>query len=155
MRDDNVITGRGLLFALFTFSFAAFGFCIAFYAIISDQAAASSIGFLFAGCMLPLGIYGLMPKKISFTKFDVSYWVGKKKKFELLWKDITELKTYTTKGKYSSQMIEVHTKNDNFSIETGVSFPKKKMIAIFKRLVEGTKNNENIKVSDNLNWLNK
>ena len=149
MIDEDVIMGRGWNFGLLLLLFIVPGLFVVIIGIIDGYWNVITFGLLMIFAFLPFGIYALLPKRMVFNKFGVSYWIGRKKKFELQWTDIVKLSTYND---YQS-FIVIHTKNKIYHLETVVIFSRNKRIQAFKKLVKGTQNNECIEIEDTLGWL--
>jgi hypothetical protein len=123
MKDENVIIGRAWGFGLFVLFIGALGFFLVSVGVVGLIVATEEIdeshwavilfGLLLALVGLPVGIYALLPKKMVFGKFDVCYWIVKKKKFELLWTDIIKLESRMSHGKYRTSFIDIHTSEKN------------------------------------------
>jgi hypothetical protein len=152
MKDENVIVGRGWGFGTFILLVGMIGLMLIIIGIIESQVVIVIGGLVFTAIGLSIGIYALLPKKMVFGKLDVCYFIGKKKKFELLWPEIIRLEARSSSGKYSTDFIDIHTSDKKYTLELGIAFQKKKMKQIFNRLVKGTKNNEKIEILDNLGW---
>jgi hypothetical protein len=148
MQDENVIKGRALGVGLLLLFFALLGFIVVIIGIIDGYWGPITFGLLIALFFLPIGIYSLLPKKIVFDRFEISYWIVNKKKWELLWTDIIKLRTTA----YKSSFIVIYTSDKYYRLESGIAFSKNKMIQIFKKLAECSKNYEKIEIQDSLGW---
>jgi hypothetical protein len=148
MTNDIVITGRGWRFALLMLLISFPFLVVVIIGIIDGYWAVITVGLFCTLGFLPFGVYAIIPKKMVFSEYGVSYWIGRRKKFDLSWKDIFKLTSF----KRTSSFIVIHTYGRIYRLESAVIFSEDKMIQAFRKLVEGTQSNEKIEINDYLDW---
>lgn len=148
MKDEKVINGRGWNFGLLSILLSIPGLIVVIIGIIDGYWAVISFGMFLHFPFFLIALYALLLKKIVFNEIGVSYWIGRRKKFELRWTDIVKLRT----RKYHSTFIVIYTTVKVYSLETAVIFSTNKMIQAFNILIENTRYNENIEIQDHMGW---